>query len=416
MAVVEPRNTRNARKKNRRDEMTSTVYIAKNVYGGDGLGRLGDGRVVFVPGAWVGEQVKAEIVEEKKHFVKARLVEVVEKSPDRVECVAERVVPGMVYANLSYDGELKAKEGQLKEFFERARIEVPEFIYVKGSSEFNYRNKVVYHFAKYGNGWRIGYRTEPSHEIVDVADDPLARPEINAKLGEIRRAVTTLLTTGPIQVRKDTERKGSVTVRWTKKSGVKWWIGDAPKDLVLKETTCALDFEVPADGFYQVNTDVGEELAKAVVAEYQKGAAEAPEVLDLYCGVGVLGLCCKPPRLTGIESGRQAIEFAKRNAAAQKAVDVRFFSEQVGRNVGRIKIGPKTTVIVDPPRGGLEPNVPKWLAASNAPRILYVSCDPATLMRDLRVISRGYEVESVRWFNMFPRTARFETLVSLKRR
>ena len=396
--------------------MTSTVYIAKNVYGGDGLGRLGDGRVVFVTGAWAGEQVKAEIVEEKKHFVKARLVEVVEKSPDRVECVAERVVPGMVYANLSYDGELKAKEGQLKEFFERARIEVPEFIYVKGGSEFNYRNKVVYHFAKYGNGWRIGYRTEPSHEIVDVADDPLARPEINAKLGEIRRAVTTLLTTGPIQIRKDTERKESVTVRWTKKSGVKWWIGDAPKDLVLKETTCGLDFEVPADGFYQMNTDVGEELAKAVAAEYQKGAAEAPEVLDLYCGVGVLGLCCKPPRLTGIESGRQAIEFAKRNAAAQKAVDARFFSEQVGRNVGRIKIGPKTTVIVDPPRGGLEPNVPKWLAASNAPRSLYVSCDPATLMRDLRVISGSYDVESVRWFNMFPRTARFETLVALKRR
>ena len=407
--------------------MTSTVYIAKNVYGGDGLGRLGDGRVVFVPGAWAGEQVKAEIVEEKRNYVKARLVEVVEKSPDRVECDVERVVPGMVYANLSYEGELKAKESQLKEFLERARIEVPEFVSANGGSEFNYRNKVVYHFAKYGNGpahqsatrdggWRIGYRTEPSHEIVDVADDPLARPEINAKLGEIRRAVTTLLTTGPIQVRKDTERKGSVTVRWTKKSGVKWWIGDAPKDMVLKETTCALDFEVPADGFYQVNTDVGEELAKAVVAEYQKGAAEAPEVLDLYCGVGVLGLCCKPPRLTGIESGRQAIEFAKRNAAAQKAVDVRFFSEQVGRNIGRIKIGPRTTVIVDPPRGGLEPNVPKWLAASNAPRILYVSCDPATLMRDLRVISRGYEVESVRWFNMFPRTARFETLVSLKRR
>ena len=339
-----------------------------------------------------------------------------EKSPDRVECAAERVVPGMVYANLSCEGELKAKESQLKEFFERARIEVPEFVSAKGGSEFNYRNKVVYHFARYGSAWRIGYRTEPSHEIIDVADDPLARPEINAKLGEIRRAVTTLLTTGPIQVRKDTERKGSVTVRWTKKSGVKWWIGDAPKDLVLKETTCGLDFEVPADGFYQVNTDVGEELAKAVVAEYQKGAAEAPEVLDLYCGVGVLGLCCKPPRLTGIESGRQAIEFAKRNAAAQKAADARFFSEQIGRNVGRIKIGPKTTVVVDPPRGGLEPNVPKWLAAANAPRILYVSCDPATLMRDLRTLAQTYAVESVRWFNMFPRTARFETLVSLRRR
>ena len=72
-------------------------------------------------------------------------------------------------------------------------------------------------------------------------------------------------------------------------------------------------------------------------------------------------------------------------------------------------------MIVDPPRGGLEPNVPKWLAASNAPRILYVSCDPATMTRDLRTLLRSYTVESVRWFNMFPRTARFETLVTLRK-
>ena len=90
--------------------MTSTVYIAKNVYGGDGLGRFGDGRVVFVPGAWAGEQVRAEIVEEKKHYVKARLVEVVEKSPDRLESAGDTRLPGMVYADLSYKGECEAKE------------------------------------------------------------------------------------------------------------------------------------------------------------------------------------------------------------------------------------------------------------------------------------------------------------------
>ena len=71
-------------------------------------------------------------------------------------------------------------------------------------------------------------------------------------------------------------------------------------------------------------------------------------------------------------------------------------------------------MIVDPPRDGMEPNVPKWLSESKAPRILYVSCDPATLTRDLKTICRGYDIESVRWFNMFPRTARFETLVVLK--
>ena len=395
--------------------MTSTVYIAKNVYGGDGLGRLGDGRVVFVPGAWAGEQVKAEIVEEKRKYVKARLVEVVEASPDRIDGSAA-AVPGMVYANISPKGELKAKELQLREFLERARIPVPEFVPAREVPAFNYRNKVVYHFARYGGAWRIGYRAEPSHEILDVTEDPLARPEINAKLAEIRKSVTMLLTTGPVQVRKDTERKGNVTVRWTKRSGVKWWVGDAPRDMVLKETACGLDFEVPADGFFQVNAEVGDELSKAVADQYRKGAGESPEVLDLYCGVGVLGLCCRAPSLVGVESGRQAVEFARRNAASQGAGDARFFADQVGRSLRRVRAGSRTTVIVDPPRGGMEPNVPKWLATSGAARILYVSCDPATMTRDLKTLSQSYAVESVRWFNMFPRTARFETLATLRKR
>ena len=403
--------------------MISTVYIAKNVYGGDGLGRLGDGRVVFVPGAWAGEQVRAEITEEKKHYVKARLVEVVEPSPERVKR-SEEWVPGMVYADLSYEGELKAKGGQLLEFFDRARLVVPELKHSNTQTTLNYRNKAVYHFARQKGKWVIGYRTEPSHEIVDVDNDPLAVAAINAKLPEIRRSVLALLTNGPQAVRRDVEQKGNVTVRWTPKSGVKWWIGDAPKDMVLKETTCGRDFEVPADGFYQVNPEVSEALVKAVVEEYAKGAAEAPEVLDLYCGVGVFGLCCNPPKLTGIESGRQAIDFAKRNAESQRRctptpstyASPRFYAERVWQNLRRIAVNSRTTVIVDPPRDGMEPNVPKWLAESKAPRILCVSCDPATLTRDLKTICRGYDIESVRWFNMFPRTARFETLVALRKK
>ena len=408
--------------------MTSTVYIAKNVYGGDGLGRLGDGRVVFVPGAWAGENVKAEIVEEKRHFVKARLIEVVEASPDRIDGGAVAGIPGCVYANLSPAAEDAAKEAQLREFFERARLECGDFVSGRSGREaaspLNYRNKVVYHFAKQDGDWVIGYRTEPSHRIVDITDDPLAVKPINDKLPEIRKAVVALLTTGPVAVRRDIERKGNVTVRWTAKTGVKWWVGDAPQGMVLKETTCGIDFEVPADGFYQVNPQVGEDLVKATVAAYLKGADQSGNVLDLYCGVGVFGLAMMDAvrkaggpdcRLIGIESGRQAIDFAKRNAAA-RGLEAKFFAEQVGRNLKQIRIGEHTTVVVDPPRGGMEPNVPAFLAQSKAPRIFYVSCDPATLTRDLKTICRGYDIESVRWFNMFPRTARFETLVALRRR
>ena len=231
----------------------------------------------------------------------------------------------------------------------------------------------------------------------------------------------TLLTQGAESVRRDTARKGNVTVRWTPRSGVQWWIGDAPKGLVLKETTCGRVFEVPAGGFYQVNPAAGESLVKAVVDEYLDGVDAAPNLLDLYCGVGVFGISCAlaakrgDARLVGVESGREAIDFAKRNAAALGAQGL-FFAEEVGRSIKRIKIGARSTVILDPPRGGLERRVPEWLAASHAPRLIYVSCDPATLVRDLRAICRGYALESVRWVDMFPRTARFETMAVLRRR
>ena len=144
------------------------------------------------------------------------------------------------------------------------------------------------------------------------------------------------------------------------------------------------------------------------------------DILDLYCGVGVFGILCatkaRQVRLTGIESGRQAVEFARRNAAAHGFTSARFFSEEVGRSLRKLRIGDRTTVIVDPPRGGLERNTAEFLSAAKAPRVIYVSCDPATLARDLRELSRGYEVESVRWFNMFPRTARFETAVVLRKK
>ena len=415
--------------------MTSTVYIAKNVYGGDGMGRLGDGRVVFVPGAFAGENVKAEFIEEKRNFVKARLVEIVEPSPERIGRDGKGdgsapVVPGMVYSDLSYRGECEAKRRQLEEFFDRARIVHPEIGQSTNRTFFNYRNKAVYHFAKQKGKWVLGYRTEPSHEIVDVTVDPLACPEINAKLPEIRRQVLALLTQGAEVVRKSVEKEGNVTVRWTSRSGVQWWIGRAKQPVVMKELTCGKVFEVPAGGFYQMNPEVGEALVRAVVEEVKKSSeGERRNIVDFYCGVGVFGLCavsdlsgsCPASRLPdisliGIESGRQAIEFAKRNAANLKAQNAKFFAEEVGRNRKRIPLDEHTTVIVDPPRDGLEPGVAEWLASSKAPRIIYVSCDPATLMRDLRVITRSYDVANVQWFNMFPRTARFETMVILDKK
>jgi tRNA/tmRNA/rRNA uracil-C5-methylase (TrmA/RlmC/RlmD family) len=396
--------------------MISTVYIAKNVYGGDGLGRLGDGRVVFVPGAWAGENVRAEIVEERRGYVKARLVEVVEPSPERIDGGAVAQIPGCVYAGLSYKGECAAKESQLVEFLERARLDHGSLRSPAAdeSRMLNYRNKVVYHFARRGDGWVIGYRREPGHDIVEIENDPLAVPQINAKLPEIRKSVLALLTTGPMSVRRDVERKGDVTIRWSEKTGVKWWVGEAPEGVVIRETTCGKTFDVPAGGFYQVNPGVGDELVRAVAGEYAKIRKEVPRLIDLYCGVGVFGICCEPGKLLGIESGRKAVEFAKRNAEALRA-DSSFIAGRVADRLGKVKCAGDFAVVIDPPRGGMEPGMARRLAAFGARKIYCVSCDPATMTRDLKELCRNYRIESVRWFNMFPRTARFETLVVLDR-
>lgn len=399
--------------------MVVTLKIEKNVYGGEGLGRLGDGRVCFVAGAFAGETVKAEIVEQKKRFVRARLVEIVAASPDRAE--SGLVVPGMVYAPVSYEAEIRMKREQLENFLGKVAPGPLPVEAVPAPRPLNYRNKVVYHTERRDGAWAIGYREEPSHRVVDVERDPLACDAINAELPAIRARVRALLTQGAEAVRRRARAADNVTVRWTPIDGVKWWMEEPPRGLDLHETTDGRRFRVAADGFYQVNPQVGDRLVKAVRAEYAAGAARAPHLLDLYCGVGVFGLCClaQPPvagaRLVGVESGREAVASAKKNAAAL-GVPANFFCERVGASLGRIKVGPQHTVIVDPPRGGMEPNVPGWLANRSAPRLLYVSCDPATLVRDLSALVPAYDVARVTLFDMFPRTARFETLVVLERK
>ena len=122
----------------------------------------------------------------------------------------------------------------------------------------------------------------------------------------------------------------------------------------------------------------------------------------------------RQPRIVGVESGRAAVRSAKENAKAA-GIAANFFCERVGGSLSRIRIGENATVIVDPPRGGMERNVPAFLANSRARRIFYVSCDPATLTRDLQSMVGKYRIRRVRLFDMFPRTARFETLVELEK-
>jgi len=175
------------------------------------------------------------------------------------------------------------------------------------------------------------------------------------------------------------------------------------------------------DGFFQVNPAVHAHLLNEVGLLFARHT-DAPDILDLYCGVGLFGLICMTQggtRLTGVEAGCSAVSCATRNAAALK-IKAQFHARTLGLESANlstwITLPRQTTVIVDPPREGMHRNIAQALAKRGVQRMFYISCDPATLTRDLVILlaSGQYRISYIRLFDMFPRTAHFETLVLLE--
>ncbi len=389
----------------------------KCAYGGDAIARAPDGRVAFISGALPGERVAAEPYLDKKSFVKCRAARILEPSPDRTHTPASGV-PGCVYGDFSYEAEIAAKKSQLEDFLAKAaraagaEIAVPVAVH-PSPSPLRYRNKTVLHAGFAPDGSRaLGYMIEPSHRVFDLPACPLALPQIADAMPEVRRKVFADFRPG-----------GNVTVRFTPHDGTVWWTSrGAPPAQPLVETVCGAEFEVAADGFWQVNPATGAALVRAV-ADRCLETPSAP-LVDLYCGAGSFGIVCareaalktgRAPALTGLEISARAVECARRNAA-RNGISARFEAGPVAALLERAGVRPESTVVADPPRGGFEPGVARALAECGARRIMCVSCDPATLARDLAPLLENYSVGSAEMFDMFPRTARFETFLVLERR
>jgi 23S rRNA (uracil1939-C5)-methyltransferase len=401
-----------------------TCTIETLAYGGDGLARV-EGLVVFIPGVVTGETLRARVTALKKKYARAELVELLSPSPFRSapncrvpdrESGALCQVPGCVYDHLAYDFELQAKQHQLESFLRRLpRGEGFEFAPPFASpAPLHYRNKIVLHTQRHANGLRLGYRREPSHAVLDIEACPLACGPINDALARLR-------SSDAFRALPD---DADVTLRHTAHDGALAWVNNeappAPCPESLVEASAAGPLRVPRNGFFQVNPAVADALVRTA-AEWFANGPEAPDILDLYCGVGVFGFACMRAggaSLTGIESGREAVAAARANAAAlglPAQFHCRALGQEAGTLQGHMPAPQRTTAIVDPPRDGLPPDIARTLAGSGLRRILYVSCDPATLARDLTLLLQGgYRLTRARLFDMFPRTAHFESLVDLR--
>jgi 23S rRNA (uracil1939-C5)-methyltransferase len=381
--------------------------ITDIAFGGDGIGRV-DGFVVFVPFVLAGERVEVEIVEVKKRYATADLVRVIAPSPHRVEprCRYYQQCAGCQYQHVEYRHQLELKRKQIVDIFQRiGGIPAPPIEPVVASPrEYGYRNKLVVH----GPG-QPGFWTVRGRSIIPVESCPIAREEVSAKLAE------------PMEVGKHlTIRSNSAGQVWTfEERGASFQLaspdrqaGSLPYE--IEEVVLGQTLRVPVGSFFQVNREVIElalQHARQIFA-----ASGCTTLVDAYCGVGLFALFLGG-RVYGIEEDAKAIRAANENAARLGLSRCDFYPGKTERllfyTLRQCKLD-ETCLLLDPPRSGCGRPVLKTLREQKPSKIIYVSCAPPMLARDIKELLRvGYRLERVTPFDMFPQTAHCEAVAEL---
>ena len=401
-------------------ENTFELEITDIAFGGNGLGRK-DGFVYFVPGTLPGELIIAGEVSRKKNFGTARLIEILRSSQNRISPVCPLAwapcknnkgalghCPGCSYQHVKYEEEILIKNRHLENFIRHNLKVDPGTVMdtpVLSPSDLNYRNKIVLHLSKN----RLGYFADDNVSIVDVENCPIADPEINAKLAEIRKDLGKY------------SGSADITFRYTRKDKVQFWVENRPVAGVLEEETEFGILEVPCGSFFQVNLKCADLLA-GETAKMAKDA-KASSLIDLYCGCGFFSIAAAKAGIEsviGVDSDPDTIKSAVKNAVTQGIADKCRFSAKsaeifMTENSRKMKAD-ETVVLLDPPRGGLSLKLKNQLISTGVKRIIYISCAPDIMARDMKFLCEcGFKLKKARLFDMFPRTSHFETIAYLEK-
>jgi 23S rRNA (uracil1939-C5)-methyltransferase len=433
------------------------LTIEKLVYGGDGLARLpadehGSGKAVFVPFVLPGENVEAILGEQKPGFARARLQEILTPSPRRIDpsCPYFQRCGGCHYQHTDYEHQLEIKAAILKENLRRiAKLELDGELEIHASPPWNYRNRSRFKIQT-APEFGLGYFKFNSHELLPVEECPISSPLINRALtamwqlgraGRVPPGIqeieffcngddTQLLSEVYIAPELPTESfAGELKSALAEICGVVFFATRSPKaegqgesrtlgssgagNLVY--TTKLFSYRVSAGAFFQVNRYMADELVDIVVGRRGGDAGANGTALDLYAGVGLFSsvLNREFERVIAVESSPTSHADLLYNSPANVKA-VRATTEQYLENAAG-KLRP-SLVVVDPPRSGLGEGVIKGLVKLKAPRITYVSCDPATFSRDLaRLLQSGYRVEKAHLVDLFPQTYHLESVFHLVR-
>jgi 23S rRNA (uracil1939-C5)-methyltransferase len=367
--------------------MTATVQDI--AFGGEGVVRVNQ-FVVFVPFVIQGEEIEIELTEVKKNFARARLLNILKPSPLRVkpECRYFTACGGCQYQHIEYSTQLEIKRKQVADLLERIGKIPPEIVApaIPCPQPYGYRNRIMIRsqWNKFKQGLEIGFIRADSRLVQDIEECKIAEPAINEQI---------------TKVRANPPPKGGLKV-------------------VLR--VAAEGWEVPPDSFFQNNFFLLPKLVEVVADRVKESGSRY--LIDAYCGVGFFGLELSSvvEQSIGIELDTQAVRAAKLNATKQNRPNVQFLqgsTEDLLPEVLKRFPATSATVLIDPPRVGCARSSLELLRQSAPAQIIYVSCHPATLARDLNVLcSEGvFECKKIVPLDMFPQTQHLECVADLRR-
>jgi len=428
-----------------------TLDVESLAYGGKGVARK-NGYVVFVAGALPGDRVTAEVTKAKRGYAEASTREIVRESPDRVPPRCDHggePCPGAPWQGLAYEEQLRHKQTQVEDSLVRlGGLEGFELEPIEPAVErWRYRNKLEYSFGERDGELVLGFHARGRWDLIVDADDcQLASERNNARRNELRDwarsaglpaydprpkegvlrnlviregrrtgQLQSRLVTSPVEIPQPpvdlhtiVEGLGTGTDGPTGAIGAEY----------LEEELCGLRFRISHRAFFQTNTEMAERLYG--MAAERAGLTGAERVFDLFCGIGTLGLTLakEAGEVWGIEIVPDAIVDAEENARLNGIENARFRTGDARKEIRPLlaEAGRPDLVVVDPPRAGLSKKVVRRLIECEAPRIVYVSCNPTTLAPNAAQLAEaGYRLRRVKPVDMFPQTPHIECVALLEK-
>jgi 23S rRNA (uracil1939-C5)-methyltransferase len=403
---------------------TFDVTLEKLTYGGEAMGRLPDGRAVFVPFGLPNEQVRVELTEDKKNFARGKLIELLKASPERIEpkCKHFGKCGGCHYQSLPYEKQLQAKTEILRDQLQRiGKIENPPIRQMIASPlEWNYRNHVQFHLTAEG---KVGFINAKGNSTLPIEECHLPETGINTfwrelqfesnkevdrvslRAGQNEELMVVLESESPETPEIEIEADVSVVHLFDEHAIVL-----AGQDNLLFNIS-GKDFRVSAASFFQVNTVMAEKMVEHLISKLP--VTPSTTLLDVYCGAGLFSkfFAAKCQQVIGIETSESACEDFAFNLDEFDNVELyEGAAEDVLPGLAG-RLDSSTYVIVDPPRAGIERHALDAILSIKPRIIAYVSCDPSTLARDAaRLIYGGYRLVDVTPFDLFPQTYHIESI------